>query len=98
AREHDACADRRRTVPGAVLRGEDSATILIREHRSRIERQAEIGRVRLHFDLREGDFLRRLLVLVLRGADLAAAIPGESEMLPGSARPVELTRGDVVAH
>src|SRR5689334_8628547 len=97
-REHDPGAHRGRAVPGAVLGAEDAAAVLLREHALVVERHAQVGRVRHLLLLGEDHVRRRLLVLVLDGADVAAPVPREAEALAGRGDPVDLAGRLVVAH
>ena len=95
---HHPGANRLGAVPGAVLGREERALVLLGELLAVIERHAEVGGVRGLLDDREHDVGRRRLGLVLDGTDMAAAIPGEAEILAHLGGVVDLARRDVVTH
>src|SRR6195952_3863643 len=80
-RHHQPGADRRGSIPRAMLRGKNSALIFLRKHVAGVEDQTEVRGMcgLLHFG--ENRTSGRRIVLVLLGAGLAATIPGETEIL-----------------
>src|SRR5580700_3613943 len=96
--DHDSSADRHGAVPRTVLRREDRILVFLRELVARIEREAEVGRMRDLLDFGEDYAGRRGLALELVGPGMPTAVPREAEVEALLLHAVHPARRNVVPH